>query len=539
MFLAKRHKEQFLFKNKEIFSDFIFFLEIQLSENEYLTIKRSVANNTKIGFYSHNSSNQDYRVLSEDSWYGLTSFDDTKTYLDSKLNFTAIKSWQYRQLIGYLIRTQDDFYQVFQLQKYRGQDVDWKPYMADLLGFNGDLAKQRYQLGKQVNDLELKIKEQNISDDKKALEELSRVDGRLLIRKNELSRLKEFVENFNFREVDRQTVEDLVSEIDNQIIALNMREYSLKNSIYHIDQSVSENKIKFNTKEVKELFDEVNILFPEQVQKDFEQLIAFNQAITQERNAYLKQELKESQIELSGIQNQLIQLNEQRAKQLEFLKESELVVKFREANQEISLIQAEILDFERQKENIQKVLELKKEQRNLQLSLNDIRNKMEDDLANINNSEDSLFSQIRIYFNEIIHKVLNKEGVLFVTLNDSGNFEFRAEYQDSGQNTNESLGNTYRKFLCIAFDLAIARVYFNKNFPKFIYIDGVFDGLDDRKKDLLLEVLREYSNFGIQIIATTIDSEVQGLTTPITEQEIVLILHDDGQDGRLFKMPIW
>lgn len=539
MFLAKRHKEQFLFKNKEIFSDFIFFLEIQLSENEYLTIKRSVANNTKIGFYSHNSSNQDYRILSEDSWYELTSFDNAKTYLDGKLNFTAIKSWQYRQLIGYLIRTQDDFYQVFQLQKYRGQDVDWKPYMADLLGFNGDLAKQRYQLGKQVNDLELKIKEQNISDDKKALEELSRVDGRLLIRKNELSKLKEFVENFNFREVDRQTVEDLVSEIDNQIIALNMREYSLKNSIYHIDQSVSENKIKFNTKEVKELFDEVNILFPEQVQKDFEQLIAFNQAITQERNSYLKQELKESQIELSGIQNQLIQLNEQRAKQLEFLKESELVVKFREANQEISLVQAEILDFERQKENIQKVLELKKEQRDLQLSLNDIRNKMEDDLANINNSEDSLFSQIRIYFNEIIHKVLNKEGVLFVTLNDSGNFEFRAEYQDSGQNTNESLGNTYRKFLCIAFDLAIARVYFNKNFPKFIYIDGVFDGLDDRKKDLLLEVLREYSNFGIQIIATTINSEVQGLTTPITEQEIVLILHDDGQNGRLFKIPIW
>lgn len=539
MFLAKRHKEQFLFKNKGIFSDFIFFLEIQLSENEYLTIKRSVENNTKIGFYSHNSSNQDYRILSEGSWYELTSFDNAKTYLDGKLNFTAIKSWQYRQLIGYLIRTQDDFYQVFQLQKYRGQDVDWKPYMADLLGFNGDLAKQRYQLGKQVNDLELKIKEQNISDDKKALEELSRVDGRLLIRKNELSKLKEFVENFNFREVDRQTVEDLVSEIDNQIIALNMREYSLKNSIYHIDQSVSENKIKFNTKEVKELFDEVNILFPEQVKKDFEQLIAFNQAITQERNAYLKQELKESQIELSGIQNQLIQLNEQRAKQLEFLKESELIVKFREANQEISLIQAEILDFERQKENIQKVLELKKEQRDLQLSLNDIRNKMEDDLANINNSEDSLFSQIRIYFNEIIHKVLNKEGVLFVTLNDSGNFEFRAEYQDSGQNTNESLGNTYRKFLCIAFDLAIARVYFNKNFPKFIYIDGVFDGLDDRKKDLLLEVLREYSNFGIQIIATTINSEVQGLTTPITEQEIVLILHDDGQNGRLFKIPIW
>ncbi|HHK5986617.1 TPA: DUF2326 domain-containing protein [Neisseria subflava] len=72
-----------------------------------------------------------------------------------------------------------------------------------------------------------------------------------------------------------------------------------------------------------------------------------------------------------------------------------------------------------------------------------------------------------------------------------------------------------------------------------MYIDGVFDGLDDRKKELLLKVLREYSNLGIQIIATTINSETQGMETSIMENEIVLTLHDDGQDGRLFKMPIW
>lgn len=87
--------------------------------------------------------------------------------------------------------------------------------------------------------------------------------------------------------------------------------------------------------------------------------------------------------------------------------------------------------------------------------------------------------------------------------------------------------------------MAVVRAYLDKEFPKFIYIDGVFDGLDDRKKELLLKVLREYSNLGIQIIATTINSETQGMETSIMENEIVLTLHDDGQDGRLFKMPIW
>lgn len=235
----------------------------------------------------------------------------------------------------------------------------------------------------------------------------------------------------------------------------------------------------------------------------------------------------------------MTKLNDERAKQLEFLQENELMDKFRESNRQISIVQAEIIDLEKQKENIKKVLELQKQKRDLQLSLNDIQNRMVLNVSQVNNSTESIFSKIRIYFNEIINAVLKKDGELFVSLNDNSNFEFKAEYQESGKNTNESQGNTYRKFLCIAFDLAVVRAYLDKEFPKFIYIDGVFDGLDDRKKELLLKVLREYSNLGIQIIATTINSETQGMETSIMENEIVLTLHDDGQDGRLFKMPIW
>ena len=235
----------------------------------------------------------------------------------------------------------------------------------------------------------------------------------------------------------------------------------------------------------------------------------------------------------------MTKLNDERSKQLDFLQENELMNKFRESNRQISIVQAEIIDLEKQKENIQKVLELQKQKRDLQLSLNDIQNRMVLNVSQVNNSTESIFSKIRIYFNEIINAVLKKDGELFVSLNDNSNFEFKAEYQESGQNTNESQGNTYKKFLCIAFDLAVVRAYLDREFPKFIYIDGVFDGLDNRKKELLLKILREYSNLGIQIIATTINSEIQGMKTSIMENEIVLTLHDDGQDGRLFKIPIW
>lgn len=95
----------------------------------------------------------------------------------------------------------------------------------------------------------------------------------------------------------------------------------------------------------------------------------------------------------------------------------------------------------------------------------------------------------------------------------------------------------YKKFLCIAFDLAVARAYLSYNFPKVVFIDGVFDGLDNRKKELLLEILHEYSKFGLQIIITVINSQVIELRENVfNKDEIIVSLHDDGRDGRLFKM---
>ena len=542
MLLSKRSNDHFLFANYTIFESFVFFLEIRISDKEYLTIRRSVSDNSKISFVTHQEPNQNYANKPDSIWNHFDlPFDRAKAYLDSKLNLTSIKNWHYRQLISYLIRTQDDFRKVFQLSSnQRGKDADWKPYMADLLGFNGTLAKQRYQVSKQCDDIKRKIKERQNFDEENASEALSKTDGRLLLRNQELTELQQFVDSFDFNEIDKQTIEQLVADIDEQIIHLNMKEYSLKNSIYHIQKSFYEDNIKFDPNEVRELFDEVSVLFSEQVNKDFEQLITFNKAITKERNSYLNQELVENNQELEGIQEELRELNEQRAKQLKFLQESELIGKFKESNNRLAEIQAHIINLTHQKENIEQVLELQKQQRTLRLSLDDIEDKMQNNVAEVNNSKDNIFSKIRLHFNEIISKVLNKRGEIIVYLNKEGNFEFQAEYQDnSGVNTSESKGNTYQRLLCIAFDLAVTRAYFGQNFPTFVYIDGVFDSLDDRKKDLLLEVLREYSSIGIQIIATTINSQVQELTTPLTEEEIILILHDDGQSGRLFNMHTW
>ena len=226
---------------------------------------------------------------------------------------------------------------------------------------------------------------------------------------------------------------------------------------------------------------------------------------------------------------------------MSFLSETKLVTKFRESNKEIARVQAEIAFLDKQKENIDKIQSLTKDKRALETELDSIQDNMQVNLTKVNEVTDGIFSNVRIYFNEIISKVFNKEGSITVYLNKNGNFEFDATYQDfQGNNTSEGDGNTYGKFLCIAFDLAVARAYLDKSYPKFLYIDGALEVLDDRKKKLLLEVLREYSSLGIQIIITTISSENSGFPqNTFNDKEIILTLHDDGKNGRLFKMPAW
>ena len=544
MFLAQRHPKQFLFKKFDTFKPFTFFLEVELNDRQFLTIRRSVDSNTKISFKLHKEKLQDFSSLADEEWnHDKVAFDQAKNLLDGWLNFDILKNWNYRQILGYLIRTQDDFNNVFKLQKHQGKDLYWKPYMADLLGFQGELAATNYEKQSEISKIEEKIKPhtrnyQNLN------EELSSIDGKILIRNNELKNLEKFIDEFNFSPLDQEKIEELVDTLDVNISQLNMIEYTIKNNISRIEDSLNIDEIKFDTNKVKKLFTEASILFPEQISKDFDQLISFNKMITEERKSYLNEELINLKTELEETINQLVVLNEERSKQINFLGETEVVQKFKKSNNQLAQIKGDIEFLNKQKEVIDKVLLLEKNKRTLHKELDDIQSKMQINVQKVNEDISSTFSKIRIHFNEIISEILDKEGSITVYLNNEGNFEFDATYRDKkGIDTSEGDGHSYRQLLCFAFDLAVARTYINENYPKFLYIDGVFDNLDIRKKRNTLNVLRKYTKLGIQIIITTIESEVSDLSTidnPVfPPNEIILTLHDDGQNGRLFKMPIW
>lgn len=544
-FLAGRDKEFFLFKHEDIFKDFVFFMEIELGDATYVTVRRSVAEHTKISFKRHEASHQDFSELREFDWDHVNlPLDRARTMLDSLLDWRAVSPWDFRKGLGYQLRSQEDYQDVFQLRRFAiGKHKDWKPYAAHVLGFDHKLIEQYYAKLEQLE--EIKAVEQTVRAELGgSVDELSKIEGILLLNQNELEKKQQLLDDFDFRQQDKDQTEQLVEGVNARIAELNEQRYSLNLTRRKIVASLEEDQILFNPDQAERLFSEAGILFSGQIKKDFSQLIAFNRAITEERSGYLKEERNEVEAELKKIGKELDELGKRRSAVLGFLSSTDVFEKYKQVTDEVVALRSNIATLEKHRGFLRRLKELRDEIRVLNKDCVDLQSQIEMNVEAQNTDRTSLFSAIRVYFSEIVEDVTAHKALLSVSPNKNGHLEFKAEIlDDKGKATSADLGHTYKKLLCIAFDLAILRAHLNHKFPRFVYHDGVFESLDDRKKTNLLKVIREYADLGLQLIITLIDSDMppptEGDKPVFAPEEIILTLHDAGVDGRLFRLKAW
>lgn len=543
-FLAKRDPKFFLFKHLELFQEFVFFLEIELEDASFVTVRRGVEDATKISFKHHEAGYQDLSVLPLVEWnHQEMPFDRARDLLDGLLDWRALKPWTFRKGLGYLLRSQDDFRDVFHLRKFAGAHSNWKPFLAHVLGFDAQLVAQHYKKEEQL--AQKQATEKTIKNELGgSIEDISKIEGILLLKQKEAEKKQKLLDAFDFRTQDKDRTKQLVDEINERIAALNTERYSLNQNRKKILASLEEDQILFNPDEAQRLFAEAGILFKGQIKKDFQQLIAFNRAITDERRGYLQEERAEIEAEIKRINTELNALGKKRSDMLSFLSDTDIFSKYKQVSDEMVTLRADIASLERQRGFLHRLQELRTEIRTLTEESGHLQSQVEEDVEKQNSDQNSLFSEIRLFFNEIVEEVIGRKALLSVSPNQAGHLEFKAEILDeSGNATSADLGYTYRKLLCIAFDMAVLRAHLDDKFPRFVYHDGVFESLDDRKKENLLTVIRRYAELGLQPIITLIDSDLparaDGNELVFTEDEIVVKLHDEDEQGRLFKMDQW
>ncbi len=366
----------------------------------------------------------------------------------------------------------------------------------------------------------------------------------MLLKQEEADKKQVLLDAFDFREQDQERTTQLVDEIDEEIAALNAERYTLNLSRKKILVSIEEDQILFSPDEAEQIFGQAGVLFQGQIKKDFEQLIAFNRAITDERRGYLQEERRKIETRLAEVNAKLDVSGKRRSEVLAFLSNTDVFNKYRQVSGEMVALRADITILERQRGYLRRLQELRTEIRTLTEECSHLQTQIEDDVETQNADKHSRFSSIRLFFSEIVEVVIAHKALLSVSPNQKGHVEFKAEILDeSGNATSADLGHTYRKLLCIAFDLAVVRAHLDTKFPRFVYHDGAFESLDDRKKENLLAVIRRYADLGIQPTITLIDSDLprrDGSDEPVLDaSEIALTLHDEDEQGRLFKMKAW
>ncbi|MFN9638366.1 MAG: DUF2326 domain-containing protein [Synechococcaceae cyanobacterium] len=540
--LKKRSASFFLFKNDSLFSEFVFFLEVCLGQGELVTIRRSVAEPSKISLLYSSEACQDASTLPEDEWnHWRLSFDKGKELLESRFGFSVAMDWPFRKPLAYALRLQDDYQDVFQLGKFRGAHADWKPFLAELVGLDGGMVQEAYNLaaeaeavGRSISELEPQLVGLADSPD--------RLEGMILLRAKEVIELERRLADFDFKLPDAAISEELVNRIEESIAANNERRYHLQMTIQTIDNTLGET-VKFDLLGIERVFADSRVYFGDQLKRDYNDLIAFLRSISKERSELLQEERSEITRELEEIDSELNRLNQKRMDALATLREARAITKFREHTDRLVDLKTTLAILERQREQMDHLTILRHKLSGVHQRRNEVVQAIEENITTSTRHE-SRYRRIRLDFGEIVNSVLDRPAVLSCCLNREGNIEFRAEILDeAGTATSADDGHTYRKLLCVAFDIAVFSAYLQDSFIHFVFHDGIFESLDDRKKRCLLHEIRERADAGLQQIITVIDSDLplleDGSRMEFDKSEVVRLLHDQGDEGRLFRMSSW
>lgn len=521
-----------IFGNK-IFKGMVFCGEIELNNGNYLIVKRAIENNTKISFKISKTKNQGFEIPNDWDEENV-AFEKSREKLNAYLDFGVVTNYDYRKSITYFLRTQQDFLDVYKLDKFQGKHIDWKPFVFELLGFDGNLIIQKLTL-----EDEIKAKQEVITTLKQEaninIEERDKLLGLLDIKKEEFELNQSNIDKFNFFEQDKSINKELIEDLDYKIQALNTERYRITYEISKIEDSLSKIVEDINLDTLKKLHNEVSLFFPNELIREFADLINFNESITKDRRKYLAENLKELKSEFTIIDRDIKITELEKSDKLTFLTERDSYSKFKKYQSEITKVSVEIERINDKLEAIDKSVKIEGE-------ISDIKNDVDKAIHKISNAINLRnHAEINRIFNSIISDVLGTNALISIKQNKQGNVDFGADYQNPADliSTSESQGTTYKKILCMAFDLSLLIHYSKKSFFRFVYHDGILEGLDNRIKIRLLDKIKEICNeYGIQYILSIIDSDIptdtKGDSYIFEETEICLKLNDKDDNGKLF-----
>ena len=529
----------FLKLREDLFGDLVFFLEIELYEGGFVTVRRGVREATKIAFARHKDRYQNLIGLPDEQWdHTNVSLTASIRMLDGYLELAAIRPWSYRKGFSYFLRRQEDYSNEFQLRKFLNSNhKDWKPYVARILGFNETPILEKYKADADESGIRNQRDEAQ-GDVTIKVADYEKLQARILAKSDEISTKVSDLDQFDFDAQESGLNKQLADEIEGRIAALNESIYNANFDLAQIRKGL-DRKIDFDLADAQRVFEEAKVAFPDQLAKDYSELVDFNTRIHAERRAGLERRAAELEASLITLAGEMSELSSKRKDILQVLEGTDSLDKFKKLQKELDCDRANLALMKEKADKLDAIKAFDEQIRQAKEKKEDLAAEINELISNVSER----YTGIQRIFSRIIKDVLHRTAVLYVNQNDSGNIDFHAEYTDSesDEETQERKGTSFRKILCIAFDLSVLINYSKEQFFHFVYHDGALEQLESKRKLALLGVVRSAcEDHGIQYMFSAIEEELPTTDDPDklcpSPGEIVLELHDGGEDGRLFKV---
>lgn len=529
----KKSKPKFL--EASIFENFTFYLELELTANSYITIRRKIKKRSKIAVKLH-SSKADLTTLEDGEFDIIDGYDKVLAFFTEKINFSINdkKIAKYRNYLSYFLREKDDFSDAFKLNKYKqGTDVEWKTIVASMVGLDDKIVRRKYNIEKEIENLESEITSLE-NNSKYSLSDIEVVKETILVLETELTEKETLYENFDFYLKEHHINKELVNETEEVIANLNKERYSLDKKQKLIEKSlVKEQEIDLT--KVQKLFNEVNIHLSDMLIKSYRDVMEFNDKITKDREQYLQAEHQRISKRLSDIDDILLKENNKRKELLSVLTDTDTFRKFKNIEQEIVTIKTNMSLIE---EKYRKLREYKCKLRRVKI-LQKRKNRLVTKLDHSIKTPNTTLKAIKVTFKKLSKMVLGVDAILNIALNSNDNLVFETKVIDTAVVLDNSIeeGEAYSRMFCFIFDASIALTYKNQNFFHFIAHDGLFDNLGIEYKKGILDVLNLLVQNGLQYIFTSIEDEIDNKEfLSLCKTEYIVKELADTNTQRLFKM---
>lgn len=515
-----------------IFSTQTFFLELLLNSGKYLIIRRGIEKPSKISFKLNETPLTNFDIPTEWDEENV-AFEEAKDMLNTFLGYDMLTNWPYRKSISYFLRSQKDYLDVFQLNKFKGKHIGWKPFVFDLLGFDGSLVEKKLHCDDEIVEKKSEIAtlQKQASID---IAERDKIIGLIEIKSEEKDRTEKEIDKFNFYSQDVTVTRELIDSIDTQLQTLNSERYRLGYEIKKINSSLEQTSVTVRLDKLKELYNEVELFFPESLSKQYEELERFTDAISSERRKYLEENLSFLKKEYAQINDAIKVKEQERSDKISILTEVDVYDKFKVYQKELASLEAEL-------SLLQEKLRLIDSSSTIRTEIEKLKDERKEYIDKIREAIDGrAHADINKIFNQIVTEVTDTNAIISIKQNSDANVEFEADYQTTAHvTTSEADGTSYKKLLCVAFDIALLVSYSSHSFYRFVYHDGVLEGLDDRVKQRLIMVTQRIcSEYGLQYILSLIDSDipknVEDSNQEFPMDAVCLNLNDLDDSGKLF-----